>query len=130
MKNYCSEIVSFLAKFKNCRTAPLAKLTKIRIRCYNLFSKKEKKVHLLKLWLWQNITLIFDIFYDTADGNLSWNFWSLSHACLISSWDEIWDLSQNEMRDMSHVTRFVVCHKYSFGMIEHLLTKNMRYIDK
>jgi hypothetical protein len=39
-------------------------------------------------------------------------------------------MSQNEKRDMSHVTRFVVSHKYSFGMIEHLLTKNMRYIDK
>jgi len=39
-------------------------------------------------------------------------------------------VSQNEMQDMSHATRFVVSHKYSFGMMEPLLTKNMRHIDK
>ncbi len=51
-------------------------------------------------------------------------------ACLISSWDEIWGMSQNETWDMSHVTRFVVSQKYSLGMIELLLTEHMRYIDK
>jgi hypothetical protein len=39
-------------------------------------------------------------------------------------------MSQNEMRDMSHVTGCAVSHKYSFDMIEHLLSKNMRYIAK
>jgi hypothetical protein len=48
----------------------------------------------------------------------------VSHACLISSWDEIGDMSQNEMWDMSHVTRGVISYKYSVDIIKHLLTKN------
>ncbi len=43
---------------------------------------------------------------------------------------EIWNMSQNEMQEMSHITRCVITHKYSFGMIEQLFTKNMRYIRK